>query len=100
VNYTITPYVTQSGEIDISFYGTSTSTSVGLNVYWVALLENGVQIDLDTYTGYAGHSGDNLAYYVLHLPWYHPGSTYTIQASIGGYGGTGTDGTVYLVNWN
>jgi hexosaminidase len=100
VSYTITPYVTQAGEIDVSFYGTSTSTTVGLNVYWVALLENGVQVDLDTYTGYAGHSGANLAYYVLHLPWYTPGATYTIQASIGGYNGTSTSGTVYLTNWN
>jgi hexosaminidase len=98
VDYNITPYVTKAGEIDVSFYYTSGAN--GLNIYSAALLENGVQIDIDTYTGFAGLAYNNLPYYVLHLPWFHPGSTYTIRASIAAVGGTASNGTVYLTNWN
>src|SRR5262249_12154573 len=82
-NFDITPFVTKSGEIDVSFVYNSGSD--GINVYSVTLLENGVQVDLNTFTGFAGlatysQTGNALggvAYYVLHLPVFHPGSTYT-----------------------
>ena len=45
VNYDITSYVTQAGEIDISFFYTGGSNA--LNINSVALLENGVQVDID-----------------------------------------------------
>jgi hexosaminidase len=99
VNYDITPYVTKSGEIDVSFYYTTGAN--GLDTYSAALLENGVQIDLNTFTGFTGLSYTRpVSYYVLHLPWFHPGATYTIRASVGGDGGTDSTGTVYLTNWN
>ncbi len=102
--YDITPYVTTNGEIDVSFY--NTSTVKGLDIYWVSLLENGAQVDSDNYTSFAGGASytetttRSLPYYVLHLPWFHPGSTYALKASIGGDGGTNNAGTVYLANWN
>ena len=107
VSYDITPYVTKGGEIDVSF--AYTSGSDGLNVYWVKLLENGTQVDMNTFGGFAGaatytQTGNALggvAYYVVHLPWFHPGSTYTIQASIAEQGSSASsNGKVYLPNWN
>lgn len=104
--YDITPYVTKGGEIDISFAWTSGD---GLNVSSVALLENGVQVDLNTFAGIAwnviytqtGNASGGLPYYVVHLPWYHPGSTYTIQASIAQHGSSAnSSGKVFLPNWN
>jgi hexosaminidase len=107
VNYDITPYVTRSGEIDVSFVYTSGSD--GLNIFSVTLLENGVPVDLNTFTGFAGlatytQTGNSLggvAYYAVHLPQFHPGSTYTIQASIAENGThASSNGNVYLPNWN
>ena len=107
VNYDITPYVSKAGEIDVSFVYTSGSD--GINVYSVALLENGNQIDINTFTGFAGlanysQTGNALggvAYYVVHLPSFHPGSTYTIQASIAEHGAkVSSNGKVFLPNWN
>jgi hexosaminidase len=104
VSYTITPYVTANGEIDINFYYTSGADAV--KVTSVSLLENGTQISVDNHTGnsggyeYLANTSDLVPYFVLHLPWFHPGSTYTIQATITGQGGTASNGTVYLVNWN
>ncbi len=99
VSYNITPYVTGAGEIDLDFHYTGGGKAI--NVYSAALLVNGVQVDIDnTYIGYAGLSPDNLPYFILHLKSFQPGATYTIQASIEGYGGTTSSGTVFLTNWN
>jgi hexosaminidase len=107
VTYDITPYVTKSGEIDVSFIYTSGSD--GINVFSVALLENGVQVDMNTFTGFAGlanytQTGNGLggvAYYVVHLAVFHPGSTYTISASIAEHGvNASSNGKVFLPNWN
>jgi hexosaminidase len=107
VSYDITSYLTKGGEIDVSF--AYTSGSDGLNVYWVSLLENGVQVDMNTFHGFAGaatytQTGNALggvAYYAVHLPWFHAGSTYTIQASIAEQGSSASsNGKVYLPNWN
>ena len=107
VNYDITLYVNKSGEIDVSF--AYTSGSDGINVFSVKLLENGTQIDVNTFTGFTGlplfgqtpNALGGVAYYVVHLPWFHPGSTYTIQASIAEHGANhSTIGNVYLPNWN
>jgi hexosaminidase len=115
VNYDITPYVNKGGEVDVSF--SYTSGSDGINVYSVALLEavnNGGnwvtnQVDMNTFTSFAGlglygQTGNSLggvAYYAVHLPWYHPGSSYVIQASMAEHGSSASSsGNVYLPNWN
>jgi hexosaminidase len=99
VTFNITSYVTNAGDINLDFHYTSGADA--LNIYSASLLINGVVSDVDTnYVGYAGLSGANLPYFILHLPSYIPGATYTIQASVAGYGGTNTSGTVYMVNWN
>ena len=106
-NYDITPYVSKGGEIDVSFAWSAGSD--GINVYSVKLLENGVQIDSNTFTGFAGaatyaQTGNGLggvAYYPLHLPWFHPGSTYTLQVSMAENGThASSSGKVFLPNWN
>jgi hexosaminidase len=110
-NYVITPYVTQAGEIDISFFYTGGGSGDALYINSVALLVNGVQVDVDnsylgvasvfpTYISFTETTSYYMPYFVLHLPWYTPGATYTIQASIAGWGGLNSSGTVYLVNWN
>ena len=107
VSYDITPYVNKAGEIDVSF--AYTAGADGLTVYWVQLLENGTQVDLNTFTGFAGlanytqtgSSYGGVAYYILHLPAFHAGSKYTIQASIAERGSNAdSNGNVYLPNWN
>jgi hexosaminidase len=109
VTYDITSYVTQAGEIDISFYYITGNDALYINS--AALLVNGVQVDIDnsslgaaslfpTYISFTEASSYYMPYFVLRLPWYTPGATYTIQASIAGDGGTASTGTVYLVNWN
>jgi hexosaminidase len=106
-NYDITAYVAKAGEIDVSFVYNSGSD--GINVYSVALLENGSQVDSNTFTAFAGlgtytQTGNALggvAYYVLHLPNYHPGSAYSLQVSMAEHGANNsTVGKVFLPNWN
>jgi hexosaminidase len=105
--YNITSYVTKRGEIDVSFLYTSGSD--GLNIYSVALLENGNQVDINTFTAFTGlatyaqapYMFGGLPYYILRLPVFHPGSTYTIQASIAEKGANASsNGKVFLPNWN
>lgn len=100
VTYDISAYVTNSGEIDLDFHYTGGGKAI--NIYSVSLYENGNRVDADNtgYVGYSGLSSSNLPFFVLFLKTYHPGSTYTVQANIAGYGGTTSSGTVYLVNWN
>ena len=99
-SFNITPYVTAAGDINLDFHYTGGADA--LNVYSVSLLVNGVAVDSDNtgYIGYAGFSASNLPYFILHLTSYTPGATYAIQASVAGYGGATTSGSVYMVNWN
>jgi hexosaminidase len=100
VSYDITPYIAGAGDININFHYTSGADA--LNIYSLSLLVNGVAVDSDNtgYVGYAGLSPNNLPYFVLHLNSYVPGATYTVQATVAGFGGTASSGTVYIVNWN
>ncbi len=105
--YDITSNVTKAGEIDISFVYQSGNNAA--TVSNVILFEDGVQIDTDSHSGRAGANFPNgfvqsstliLPYYIFHLKTYHPGSTYTIQCTLTGVGGTASAGNVYMPNWN
>lgn len=108
--YDITSNVTKAGEIDIAFVYISGSNAI--DVSNGILFENGVQIDTDSHSGRAGAmfpttvtyfaqaSTYTVAYYVFKLPTYHLGSTYTVQATLTGAGGTASNGKVYMPNWN
>lgn len=97
LTWDITTSVTARGEIDVSFCWKTDAN--GLDIAWVALLENGVELDRDTHAGFAGVS-PAMPVYVLRLPAHRPGATYTLAASVQGRGGTNSNGVVYRPNWN
>lgn len=97
MTWDITTNVTAAGEIDVSFVRTAGAN--GLQIYSVALLQNGAQVDIDAHIGVASTS-PAYTLYILRLPETKPGATYTIQAVVSGYNGTATSGAVYLPNWN
>jgi hexosaminidase len=106
LTYNITTNVTAAGEIDISFWYLSGSP---LAITSVALLVNGVQVDIDTHSGLAESSSTYQStapfipvytLYIVHLPELVPGATYTIKAVVAGSGGTATSGAVYMPNWD
>ena len=73
----------------------------------MALLVNGTQVDIDTHSGNAdGYQAGSEPYipvftlYIVRLPEFKPGATYTVQAVVAGSGGTATSGTVYMPNWD
>ncbi len=99
-SWDVSSYVTNAGEVDINFWRNTGNSS--LNINWVALLENGVEIDRDVHTGTATTT-PIIPIYILHVPARKRGATYTIRANMAGSGGTnGTNstGTVYMPNWN
>jgi hexosaminidase len=103
LQWDITTNVTAAGEIDVSFCYTNGAN--GLNIAWTSLLQNGTEIDRDTHAGIAQNTNPagvatNETTYILHLPAYKPGATYSIDASVQGSGGTNSSGIVFLPNWD
>jgi len=105
-DYDITSNVTAAGEIDVSFWYTN---GANLAISSVALLVDGVQVDVDQHVGMAMPSSTYQGFvpyipyytlYVLHLPELKPGATCTIRTVTQGSGGTSASGNIYLVNWN
>jgi hexosaminidase len=73
----------------------------GLQIKWVALLENGHEIDRDIHPGFTGTTlrGNLMAYdwnYFFDLPTFKQGARYTIQTSTIGNGGNDSSGVVFL----
>lgn len=97
LDWPITSSVTNAGEITASFCWKSGAN--GLDIAWVALLENGFEIDRDTHAGFTGTSPVRPAY-VLRLPALRPGASYTLRASVAARGGTDSNGVIYRPNWN
>jgi hexosaminidase len=95
-SWDISSSVTDRGEIDLSFVRKSGVND--LDIEWVALLENGLEIDRDPHAGITG--GVPRATYILRLPARRPGASYSIQASMQGRGGTNSNGVIYRTNWN
>jgi len=65
LQWDITSNVTAAGEVDVCFCWKTGAN--GLDIQWTALLENGVEIDRDTHTGFTG-SSPSFPLYVLRLP--------------------------------
>jgi len=97
LTWNITASATGPGEIDLSFCWKSGAH--GLDIAWAAVLENGVEIDRDIHAGFTGASMTRPAY-VLRLPKWRQGATYTLAASVQGRGGTDSNGVVYHTNWD
>jgi hexosaminidase len=70
----------------------------GINIAWVALLENGKEIARDTHPGCARADhrmvGSYDSLYVLTAAGRKPGGKYTLQASVTPEGGTDSAGEV------
>ncbi len=99
MSWDISSNVTAPGEIDVSFCWKSGGN--GLDIAWAALVENGVEIDRDTHTGYTGGSPlPSKPVYVLRLRARRPGATYALRASVAGHGGTDSNGIIYRPNWD
>jgi hexosaminidase len=97
LTYDITSRLAGSGEVDVSFCYTNGADA--LLTYYVKLLQNGVQIDIDQHNGWTG-DGFSDPIYILNLPNYNPADTYTIKCSVAGWGGTATYGEICLPNWD
>jgi hexosaminidase len=97
LSWDLTPAVSGAGEIDVSFCWKTGAN--GLDIAWAALLENGVELDRDTHAGFTGSAPTRPAY-VLRLPAWRAGATYTLSASVQGRGGTDSSGIVYLPYWD
>jgi hexosaminidase len=65
----------------------------GIDIAWVALLENGEEIDRDAHAGFAG-GNPRATTYALRLPAPKPGARYTLRAQVAGNGGTDSQGVV------
>lgn len=65
----------------------------GIDIAWVALLENGQEVDRDVHAGFAGGKPRGTSYSVK-LPALKPGARYTLRAQVAGNGGTDSQGVV------
>jgi hexosaminidase len=97
LNWDITASVAAAGEIPVTFCWKTGAN--GLDIAWVALLENGVEMDRDTHAGFTG-STPSKPLYVLRLAAHRRGATYTLSASAAGRGGTASYGIIYRPYWD
>jgi hexosaminidase len=100
LSWDVSSSCTNAGEFDVSFCWKGGTT--GLDIKWAALSENGVEIDRDTHDGYTynGRYTTNRPAYVLRLPTWRQGATYTLSASVQGRSGTNCSGIIYRPNWD
>lgn len=68
----------------------------GIDIEWVALLENGVEVVRDTHNGFSGYNKDNVTYR-LDPRGVKPRAKYVLRASIKGKGGTNSAGDVLVL---
>jgi hexosaminidase len=93
LEWDVTRWVKSVGELRVTF--TYTQGKHGLDMDWVALLEDGREVARDTHDGFTGHNPNNPAYTVS-LPAFKSGAHYTLRAQVAGSGGTDSAGTVNL----
>jgi hexosaminidase len=89
-----TKTVTAAGKFTITL--AYTKGAYGVNIAWLALLENSREISRDTHAGFAGTNPRD-AIYTIDVPAPKPGARYTIRTRLTGSGGTDSQGSVY---WN
>lgn len=90
----ITTLVVKPGICEATFK--YTAGQYGIDIEWVALLEDGTEVARDTHKGFSGYNKDNITYR-LDLKDVKPDAKYVIQASIKGNGGTDSAGDVLLL---
>lgn len=88
----ITQFVQSEGCQHFYFYYTDGWQA--LQIDSVQLLENGVMIDMDPHYGFSGTNKTDI-HYLLDLPNYNSGATYTLRAKIKGSNGTDSKGQIH-----
>ena len=73
-----------------------TQGASGINIAWVALLEDGKEISRDTHRGFTG-ANPRQPVYTLNVPAPKAGASYTVRAEVTGSGGTDSTG---IVSWD
>ena len=92
LDWDVTKKVTAAGKARVKLE--YTEGACGIDIAWVALLEDGVEISRDAHDGFAGGS-PRKSVYALDVPAPKPGASYTLRAQIKGDGGTDSAGSVY-----
>jgi hexosaminidase len=93
LTFDVTRHITAAGHCRVSL--NYTEGAHGLQLHWVALLEDGKEIGRDTHNGFTGASPKNTSY-GINLPAWKAGATYTIKAQVASDGGTDSHGVVVL----
>jgi len=93
LEWDVTKNVTATGECKISLE--YAAGACGIDIAWVALLENDKEIFRDTHGGFAG-SRPRKPVYTLDVPALKTGAHYTLRAQVAGAGGTDSTGSVFL----
>ena len=68
----------------------------GVDIDWVALLEDGTEVARDPHHGFSGYDKDNITYR-LDLRAVKSGAKYLLRASVRGKGGTDSAGDVLML---
>ena len=92
LEWDVTKNVTAAGECRVSLE--YTAGACGIDIVWVALLADGVEVSRDTHDGFAGGS-PRKPVYALAVPAPKPGAHYTLRAQAAGSGGTDSAGSVF-----
>ncbi len=88
----MTKDVTAAGKARVSL--DYTAGACGIDIAWVALLEDGREIGRDTHDGFTGAS-PRQPVYTLDVPAPKAGAHYTLRAQVAGSGGTDSTGNVF-----
>ena len=94
LDWDVTKNVTAAGKARVSL--NYTAGACGIDIAWVALLEDGKEISRDTHEGFTGAS-PRKPDYTLEVPAPKAGAHYTLRAQVAGSGGTDSAGDVL---WN
>ena len=92
LEWDVTAKVTAAGKASVRF--DYTEGAHGIDLAWVALLEDGREISRDTHAGFAGGS-PRKPVYTLTTPAPKPGAHYALRAQVAGSGGTDSAGSVF-----
>jgi hexosaminidase len=92
LEWDVTKDVAAAGQARVSL--NYTEGACGIDIAWVALLEDGKEISRDTHDGFTGAHPRQPAY-ILDVPASKPGAHYTLRAQIAGDGGTDSTGSVF-----
>ncbi len=92
VEWDVTKNVTAAGQTRVSLE--YTAGACGIDIAWIALLADGVEISRDEHAGFAGGS-PRKSVYTLPVPAPKAGARYTLRAQVAGSGGRDSAGNIF-----